>query len=442
MQNDSARRVLGVIVAALTAVILFVAAALPAAAMTVTFVRHGESEGNASGFIDTSVPGPNLTPLGQTQAEAVAAALMASGVDYDAVYASNMVRTTQTAQPFLDATGLPVTVLPGVRELGAGIFEGQSEKSGLGRIGYGLFPVTWILGARFLPIPGSQDGNSFDARVDDALQQIEDSGAENAVVFSHGATMMFWTMMNVDNPDLGLLLRHPLGNTDVVVIDGSNEEGWTLKSWAGQTVGPASLGTKLFVNFRDLVVTPQTSVYNVARAFSTGDISQIATAIRDGVIDTVAAPIKFATAVVRDVVDAVSGALRPASVNAPAVQAKTAAPDVASVPDSGHRPAKKTVVERVAVEVPAVTEDADTDAEELNGATDLTDGNKVAPGVAHEVSRSAEKLREAAEGVSKQVEASLTKLSDAVAKATGQAGGANESGDAGDGAAAAEKDAA
>ena len=29
--------------------------------MTVTFVRHAESQGNASGFIDTSTPGPHLT---------------------------------------------------------------------------------------------------------------------------------------------------------------------------------------------------------------------------------------------------------------------------------------------------------------------------------------------------------------------------------------------
>ena len=34
--------------------------------------------------------------------------------------------------------------------------------------------------------------------------------------------------MNVDNPDLGLLLSHQLDNTDVVVITGNPEDGWTL----------------------------------------------------------------------------------------------------------------------------------------------------------------------------------------------------------------------
>lgn len=299
-----------ILFAALTATVLFVVTALPAAAMTVTFVRHGESESNASHTIDNSIPGAHLTPLGQTQAAAVAAALAAGGVDYDAIYASNMVRTTETAAPFAAATGLTPTVLPGFREINAGWFEGSSD-TGLGGIGYVLAPALWTLGARSVPVPGGGDGNAFDARMDAALQLVEDSGAQNPVVFSHAATIMFWTMMNVDNPDLGLMLRHRLGNTGIVVVEGSAEEGWTLKTWAGLPVGPASLGTKLFVNARDLAVTPQTAAYNVVRAFGTGDIGQIATAIRNGVGAVVRAPIKFTVAVVHDIVDEVAKVVRP-----------------------------------------------------------------------------------------------------------------------------------
>src|SRR6185295_4468927 len=68
-----------------------------AEAMTLTFVRHGESEANAAGVIDTSVPGPHLTDLGRQQAEAVADELV--GNNYDGVYASSMIRTQETAQP-------------------------------------------------------------------------------------------------------------------------------------------------------------------------------------------------------------------------------------------------------------------------------------------------------------------------------------------------------
>ena len=183
-------------------------------AMTLTFVRHGESEANAAGVIDTSVPGPHLTDLGRQQADAVADEL--AGNNYDGVYASSMIRTQETAEPLATRLHQDVVVLPGLREIDAGVFEGQSEDSGLGRIGYVLAPVAWTLGARFVPVLGSTDGNAFDARVDDAVQTIYDSGDRNAVVFARRNHHVL-DDDDVDNPDLGLILSHPLDNTSVVV---------------------------------------------------------------------------------------------------------------------------------------------------------------------------------------------------------------------------------
>jgi broad specificity phosphatase PhoE len=404
MVNGSYRQFLEILLAGLTATVLFILTALPAAAMTVTFVRHGESEGNASGILDTSVPGPHITALGAAQAQAVAGALAADGTPYDAIYTSNMVRTNETAAPFAAATGLTPVALPGFREINAGFFEGSSEDSGPGRIGYVLSPALWTLGARSVPIAGGGDGNAFDARVDGALKVIEESGAQNPVVFSHGATIMFWTMMNVDNPDLGLMLRHRLDNTEVVVVEGSTEDGWTLKSWAGRPVGPATLGTKLFVDVRDLVVSPQTAAYNVVRAFGTRDIGRIADAIRDGVGAVVAAPVKFTAAVVRDVVDEVSQAIRPQSahrvttddVAAPA-SARIAPPEAAEPEQptetkkprttrTAKKPARSTTIgtsETAAVDVADRTEDTDNKADADNNVTpiapDRTDDSDSTP---------------------------------------------------------------
>ena len=164
------------------------------------------------------------------------------------------------------------------------MFEGQSEDEGLGRIGYVLAPVAWTLGARFVPVLGIDRRKAFDARVDDAVQTIYDSGDRNAVAFSHGATIMFWTMMNVDNPELGLLLSHPLDNTAVVVVTGNPEDGWTLGELGrcGSLPLTRRLPTKLFVDVRNVVTAPQTAAYRIGQAFATGDIATIAGAIRDG----------------------------------------------------------------------------------------------------------------------------------------------------------------
>ena len=317
--------------------LVFAASALAASDIMLTFVRHAESQANADGIINTQVPGPDITVLGRQQAEDVAALLAGNG--YDGIYASDMVRTQQTAAPLAAILGEQVTVLPGLHEISAGIYEGSSEDSGLGRLGYALPPVAWTLGARFVPIPGSTDpdGNAFEARTNDAVQTIYDSGNTNAVAFSHGATIMFWTMMNVDNPDLGLLLSHQLDNTGVVVVKGNPDDGWTLVSWDGVAVDPdPSFLTKTLVNVRDLVTTPQAAAYAVEQAIATGDLAAVAGAFVKGVVDVALAPLKFGAAVATDVVDLVRDAL-PAEQSQP-VTATTLHTAVAEKADTAAEP--------------------------------------------------------------------------------------------------------
>ena len=86
--------------------------------IVVTFVRHGESAANAAGIIDTAVPGPDLTELGNQQAQRVADELSVNR--YDGIYASTVVRTQETAAPTSQALGEGITVLPGLREIDVG----------------------------------------------------------------------------------------------------------------------------------------------------------------------------------------------------------------------------------------------------------------------------------------------------------------------------------
>lgn len=221
------------VVAALVA-LMVVWAGVPTAqaggprSITLTFVRHAESQGNASGLIDTSTPGPGLTERGVRQAAAAAERLRGNG--FDRVYASTMVRTQQTAQPMATTLGAPIAVLPGLREVEAGQFEGAPEASAAD---YFTAPQRWLAGDRSARIPGSLDGNEFDARFDDAVAQIYDGGGHRPVAYSHGAAIMLWVAMNVDGVDPTLLRRDPLQNTGRVTITGSPASGWELQEWVG-----------------------------------------------------------------------------------------------------------------------------------------------------------------------------------------------------------------
>ncbi|AKS31348.1 histidine phosphatase family protein [Mycolicibacterium goodii] len=206
--------------------------------ITLTLVRHAQSEGNASGLIDTSTPGPPLTTLGREQADTAAQTLAAEHADdpFDGIYASTMIRTQQTAQPLAELLHEPVTVLPGLREIEAGVYEGQPEAI-TGADNYLTAPTQWLRGDRAARIPGSIDGNEFDARFDEAVRQIYDSGDADPVAFSHGGAIMLWVEMNVDNPNPNLLRQHPLGNTGHVVVRGNPAGGWTLVDWDGVGTG-------------------------------------------------------------------------------------------------------------------------------------------------------------------------------------------------------------
>ncbi len=195
--------------------------------ITLTLVRHAQSAGNASGLIDTSTPGPELTPRGWCQATLEAGPLAAH--HYDGVYASTMIRTQETATPTAQALDEPVTVLPGLREIEAGEYEGQPE-AGAART-YLAVPLRWLQGDRSARIPGSIDGNEFDARFDNAVQRIYDSGEQDPVAFSHGGAIMLWVLMNVRNPDRSLLTGKPLPNMGRVVVTGDPAHGWTLTDW-------------------------------------------------------------------------------------------------------------------------------------------------------------------------------------------------------------------
>lgn len=195
--------------------------------ITLTLVRHAESAGNASGLIDTSTPGPELTLRGWCQATLAVGQL--SPHHYDGIYASSMIRTQQTAAPTAQALGEPVTVLPGLREIEAGQYEGQPESGAAQTLL--TAPRRWLQGDRSARIPGSLDGNEFEARFDDAVHHIYVSGEQNPVAFSHGGAIMLWVLMNVRNPDPSLLTGKSLPNIGHVVLTGSPSEGWTLTDW-------------------------------------------------------------------------------------------------------------------------------------------------------------------------------------------------------------------
>lgn len=201
-------------------------------AITLTFVRHAQSESNADGVINTDVPGPGLTEEGRGQAQQLAHQLARN--KYDGVYASTMTRTEQTAAPLAKELGEQVEVLPGLREMDAGWY--NDTPTSMAAATYLLAPQDWIrYGDRKDAIPGSINGDQFNEQFTAAVQKIYDSGNTKPIAFSSGVSIMYWTLMNVKNPKNSLATGHPLPNIGKVVITGNPATGWTLTDWNGIT---------------------------------------------------------------------------------------------------------------------------------------------------------------------------------------------------------------
>jgi broad specificity phosphatase PhoE len=299
--------------------------------------------------------------------------------------------------------GMPITVLPGLQEIEAGVFEGTPEASA--SRGYGLYPIGWALPGVIPQIPVEQfnkdtympgtnlNGHGFDARVDGALQSMYDNGDRNAVVFSHGGTIMFWTMMNVQNltalEKLQLLQSAQLHNTDYVVIEGNNEDGWTLVNWNGKQFSPEpALFAEVGLQVRTLTRQLAAAVQQVTAAFATRDLAAIATAINRGLAEATQSLVKFGRAVTAKVIHEVDQAIRPPAPTPAPVPAPAPAP--ADAPTVSLAAESAAPLNNEADPAPTAARKSNTVAEPeasriktdvaSNGATDLTDGNKVVPG--------------------------------------------------------------
>jgi probable phosphoglycerate mutase len=210
--------------------------------MRLLLIRHGQTTANVDFLLDTAVPGAELTELGRRQAAAVPEAL--ADEDIEALYASTLIRTQQTAAPLAAARGLDVRVRDGIRELTAGDLEMLPGDTEPGHE-YMRIVFAWAAGDTELRMPGGESGTEALARYDGVIAEAADSGARTVAMVSHGAAIRMWTSARADNIDVNFAAARPLDNTGIVILDGSPADGWKALSWEGalvETAGPDTDG--------------------------------------------------------------------------------------------------------------------------------------------------------------------------------------------------------
>lgn len=130
---------------------------------------------------------PPLAPEGERQAEAVAERLV--GEPVSALFVTNLRRTAQTAAPLARLTGLKPVVVPELREVNLGDWEGGELRI---RAAEGD-PLVYEMrdAERWDIIPGAESMKRFAARVRRGLRAVVEAAGPGATVaaFVHGGVI-------------------------------------------------------------------------------------------------------------------------------------------------------------------------------------------------------------------------------------------------------------
>lgn len=202
--------------------------ALPADATEVLLVRHGASQAHVPGepfeLVEGGHANPPLAPEGEAQARAVCARLAKDPPD--ALFVTPLVRTQQTVAPLMAATGLEPTVVPELREVLLGEWEGGELRV---RFAQGDPLVAEIFTRqRWDVIPGAEPQEAFATRVRTGLLRVVDATGpgRRAAAVVHAGVVTELCRQATDAPALAYVHAENTSISRIVVF---GDGRWLLR---------------------------------------------------------------------------------------------------------------------------------------------------------------------------------------------------------------------
>lgn len=168
--------------------------------MRLLLIRHGQSEGNASGVVQGHID-YGLTSLGRAQAEATAQRLAVEKVDR--VLTSPLLRARQTAEPIARAIGAPLEPELGLREYDIGDISGMNTREIAERFPH--IGEAYRAGRR-PAFPGEEGRDVFYQRLLAVLERCRGSD-ETVVAVGHGGVVsaLCYMVLGLDHARPGML---------------------------------------------------------------------------------------------------------------------------------------------------------------------------------------------------------------------------------------------
>lgn len=149
-------------------------------------VRHGQTDLNKQGIVQGRGRNTDLNDEGRRQAQLFHEAY--KDVSFNKIYISELKRTQQSIQPFID-DGIPFEKLLGLDELAWGILEGQPSTPE-NKAAFMKLMRDWLDGKLDSKFEGGESPNEVKARQLEALKVIMSHPEEKTVLICmHGRAM-------------------------------------------------------------------------------------------------------------------------------------------------------------------------------------------------------------------------------------------------------------
>lgn len=209
---------------------------LPETSTEILIVRHGSSAAHIPGdepfeVIEGGHSNPPLAPEGHAQAEQVGGRLQAE--ELEGIFVTPLQRTHQTAAPLAAATGHDPVVVPELREVHLGDWEGGEMRVRVAQ-GDPLF-AELMEKQRWDVIPGAENMDEFAARVRSGIERIVDETGpgRRAVAVLHGGVIAEICHQAIGGgPRLGFVLVENASVSSLVV---HGPGLWRLRSFNDTT---------------------------------------------------------------------------------------------------------------------------------------------------------------------------------------------------------------
>lgn len=184
--------------------------------LTITWIRHGESEWNAQGLWQGHSESP-LSERGREQARALGRRLASGGYRFDKVYSSDLSRANETARIALPQADILVDSR--LREINFGVFEGLNHDKIEG-VQRDELTRWWKSPYDCALSGGGESMKDLRARV--GAWRDEQEGATNIAVFTHGGVIRD-ALWRETSPPVDGAWSFFLENTGITVVSYSSQ---------------------------------------------------------------------------------------------------------------------------------------------------------------------------------------------------------------------------